>query len=545
MKCFAAVGRSDVEDETAVHRHSLRKFQLWAGWDEIHDFILDDVALIDLVKLQKCLRAELTIQFCFQIIQKIHGNIIALERLKTAKKGTYLGPLRLLALEVYEKMHDCGVPSTMLTGQECIADDDSRITASTIEMADFSEEYDIAVIDEAQLTADPDRGHCWTKAILGLKAHEIHVCMSPAAESAVTHLIHLCGDSLAICRYQRKTALICEDTPFSFPESVLPGDALVVFSKKSVLDVAGRLEEEGIKASVIYGSLPPEIRRRQMQLFTSGKTKVVVATDAIGMGLNLPVRRIVFVQTQKFDGTTRRGLTVPEVKQIAGRAGRFELFDTGYVNAMGQESLDYIREQLTQEEEPIEKVSLGFPQILLDLDEPLDVIIKVWKSVEPTPPFEKVRVDEILSLYAQAERYRNDIYGFDDKRILYRMISCPIDIKDHQVVLQWLRYCKDYPADKRLKHPDKGAGSKLGLQKYETYYRKLDLYYQFSHRFDKIIDEDWLEQERSRTEGTIMQYLSKGKKSYIARCQRCVRMLPVGYPFKICDPCFRHSSIID
>lgn len=135
-------------------------------------------------------------------------------------------------------MHDCGVPSTMLTGQECIADDDSRITASTIEMADFSEEYDIAVIDEAQLTADPDRGHCWTKAILGLKAHEIHVCMSPAAESAVTHLIHLCGDSLAICRYQRKTALICEDTPFSFPESVLPGDALVVFSKKSVLDVA-------------------------------------------------------------------------------------------------------------------------------------------------------------------------------------------------------------------------------------------------------------------------------------------------------------------
>jgi len=78
VKCLAAVGRSDVENETAVHRHSFRKFQLWTGWDEIHDFILDDVALIDLVKLQKCLRAELTIQFCFQIIQKIHGNIIAL-----------------------------------------------------------------------------------------------------------------------------------------------------------------------------------------------------------------------------------------------------------------------------------------------------------------------------------------------------------------------------------------------------------------------------------------------------------------------------------
>lgn len=463
----------------------------------------------------------------------------ALERLKLAHCGVYLGPLRLLALEVYEKMHDYGVPCTMLTGQECLSDDGSRITASTIEMADFSAEYDIAVIDEAQLTADPDRGHCWTKAILGLKAREIHICMSPAAEQVVTHLIHLCGDQIAICRYERKTSLLCEDTPFSFPESVRPGDALVVFSKKSVLDVAGRLEEEGIRASVIYGSLPPEIRRRQMQLFTSGKTNVVVATDAIGMGLNLPVRRIVFIQKDKFDGTSRRGLTTPEVKQIAGRAGRFGLFDTGYVNAVGEEALSYIRERLQETEPPIKKVNLGFPQILLDLDEPLDVILNVWKSVEPSPPFEKVSIDETLSLYAQAERCRDSIYGFEDKRILYRMISCPIDVDDRQVVVQWLRYCKEYPADTRLRHPEKNDGVTQGLQKYETYYRKLDLYYQFSQRFDKIIDGEWLERERAKTEGTIMQFLSKGKGGYIARCQRCGRLLPLGYPFRICDSCFQ------
>lgn len=466
----------------------------------------------------------------------------ALERLKTAGRGVYLGPLRLLALEVYEKMQEYGVPSTMLTGQECIADEGSRITASTIEMTDFSQEYDIAVIDEAQLTADPDRGHCWTKAILGLRAREIHVCMSPAAEQVITHLIHLCGDSFAICRYHRKTDLICEDRPLSFPADVKAGDALVVFSKKAVLDVAGRLEEEGIKASVIYGSLPPEIRRRQMQLFTSGKTKVVVATDAIGMGLNLPVRRIVFVQTDKFDGSSRRGLTTPEIKQIAGRAGRFGLFDTGYINALGQENLDYIKEHLNETEPSITSVSLGFPQILLDLDEPLDVILKVWKSVEPEPPFEKVSIDDTLCLYAQAEKCRDSIYGFEDKHILYKMISCPIDVDDRQVVSQWLRYCQNYPADVRLKHPDRNCGTKQGLQKFETYYRKLDLYYQFSHRFDKIIDKEWLELERTKTEATIMQFLAKGKKSYIARCQSCGRMLPVGYPFKICDRCFKNAK---
>lgn len=463
----------------------------------------------------------------------------SLERLKEARQGIYLGPLRLLALEVYEKMQEYGVPCTMLTGQECIADENSRITASTIEMADFSRFYEVAVIDEAQMTADPDRGHCWTRAILGLKAAEIHICMSPAAEEVVTHLIRLCGDDYEIHRYERKTELLCEDTPFSFPEDVRPGDALVVFSKKAVLDVAGRLEEEGIKASVIYGSLPPEIRRRQMQLFTSKKTSVVVATDAIGMGLNLPVRRIVFIQTEKFDGNSRRGLSVPEIKQIAGRAGRFGIFNTGYVTAMGEEALDYLKERLFLPEETIQTVSLGFPQILLELDEPLDIILKVWKEAEPSAPFEKINIEEPLALYHQAEKHKDSIYGFEDKRILYKMITCPIDIKDRNVVAQWLTYCKDYPANPYLEHPTRNASDKKGILKYETYYRKLDLYYQFSHRFDKIIDEAWLEQERAKTEGTIMQFLGKGKKTYIARCQYCGKLLPVGYHFKKCEQCFQ------
>jgi len=488
----------------------------------------------------------------------------ALERLKEAGTGIYLGPLRLLALEVYERMKDYGVSCTMLTGQECIAEPGSRVTASTVEMADFSKPYDVAVIDEAQMAADPERGHSWTKAILGIQAPEIHVCMSPAAESVVTHLISLCGDDYEIRRYERRTALICEPEPFSFPEDVQPGDALVVFSKKSVLDVAGRLEEMGIPASVIYGSLPPEIRRRQMRLFNSGQTEVVVATDAIGMGLNLPVRRIVFIQVEKYDGAERRGLSVPEIKQIAGRAGRFGIYDTGYVNAMGQAALDYVRERLDQEEQQIEVVSLGFPQILLDLEEPMDEILKVWHGVEPAPPFEKVSIEETLILYEYANRCREYIDGFDDKRVLYRMISCPIDVKDRDVVKQWLYYCRNYSADKYLEHPrmrkdDRGLDGergkdgrgpdgerrreeKVSIRDYETYYKKLDLYYQFSKRFDKVIDEEWLDRERSRTEAKIMQFLSGGKKNYIARCKYCGRLLPVGSRFRLCGRCMEHAE---
>ena len=463
----------------------------------------------------------------------------ALEYLKNAAHGVYLGPLRLLALEVYEKMKEYGTPCTMLTGQECIEEPHSRVTASTIEMLDIGDKFDIAVIDEAQMVADTGRGHSWTRAILGIQADEIHVCLSPAAEPVVTHLIGLCGDYFDICRYERKTQLLCEDEPFEFPEDVQAGDALIVFSKKSVLDVAGRLEERGILASVIYGSLPPEIRRRQVQMFAEGRTKVVVATDAIGLGLNLPVRRIVFVQTEKFDGTSRRPLAVPEIKQIAGRAGRFGLYETGYVTAMGVDSLEYIRERFDALEDDIETVSLGFPQILLDMKEPLDVILKVWHSVETSLPFKKVSIEDTLFLYDQAHRHKEHIYGFDNKYLLYKMISCPIDVKDRQVVTLWLHYCESYTADVSLPRPKLADCGKPGIAKYETYYKELDLYYQFSVRMGKVIDTKWLARERAQTESKIMRFLLKGKQNYISTCRYCGRKLPIGYTFGVCQRCFQ------
>lgn len=465
----------------------------------------------------------------------------SLERLKLAANGVYLGPLRLLALEVFEQMQKYHVPCTMRTGQECIEEDGSRVMASTIEMADFDETYDIAVIDEAQLVADPDRGHSWTKAILGLRAPEIHICMSPAAEAVICHLIDLCEDTYEVERYERKTKLLCENKAFVFPDDVRQGDALIAFSKKSVLDVAGRLEEVGVNASVIYGSLPPEIRRRQMHLFHKKKTKVVVATDAIGMGLNLPVKRIVFLQAEKFDGVTRRLLTTAEVKQIAGRAGRFGLYPKGYVTATEEADLAYIEERMADTEKPLTQVNLGFPQILLDIDAPLDELLEIWHSVTPSDPFVKENIDEALFLYDQAKLYKEWIDGFQEKRTLYKMITCPIDIKDKKVVDLWLHYCKTYTADVSLERPVLCRDKKAGIQQYETYYKQLDLYYQFSHRMQKVIEEDWLRREREKTEMKIMSYLTKGKQNYIARCRYCGKLLPLGSTFQVCDDCFRQE----
>ncbi len=411
--------------------------------------------------------------------------------------------------------------------------------SSTIEMLDIEKEYDIAVIDEAQMIADEDRGHSWTRAILGVKAKEIHVCMSPAAQDVVTHLISLCGDSSEINHYARMTKLVCEEEAFRFPEDVQEGDALILFTKRAVLDIAGRLEREGIRTSVIYGSLPPEIRRRQIKLFTEKQSKVVVSTDAIGMGLNLPVRRIVFVQIEKYDGHQKRKLEVPEIKQISGRAGRYGIYETGYVNAVGEEELEYIKERYAKEEEPINRVSLGFPHVLLDMEDPLDTILKVWKSVEPSPPFEKVSIDEMLFLYERAYRERKDIDGFDDKRTLYRMLTCSIDIKNRDIVDLWLYYCETYTADVSLHFPALSMCTDKGLMRYETFYKMLDLYHQFSTRLGKEMDAERLAREREKTEDTIMRYLVGNKKDYIQKCKYCGKPLPFGYGFTVCDDCHR------
>ena len=462
----------------------------------------------------------------------------ALERLRRAESGVYLGPLRLLALEVYEKIKDAGIPCTMLTGEERIYEDNSRIISSTVEMLDIDQKYEVAVIDEAQMIADPDRGHSWTRAILGVQAQEIHVCMSPAAEKVITHLISLCEDTCEIHRYERKTALMCEAVPVRFPEDVQEGDALIVFTKRAVLDIAGRLERNGVRASVIYGSLPPEIRRRQIRLFSSHQTKVVVSTDAIGMGLNLPVKRIVFVQTDKFDGSHTRPLKTSEIRQIAGRAGRYGIYDTGYVSAVGEEGLEYIHAHFDEPEPEIDHVSLGFPQVLLDMDEPLDAVLKIWKSVETPPPFEKISIEEVLFLYEKAFKDRKEIDGFEDKHMLYRMLTCSLDIKNRDIVDLWLYYCKTYTADVSLHFPSLMMCSDNGLMKYETFYKMLDLYYQFSIRLGKEIDADRLSAEREKTEETIMRYLTKDKRDYIRKCQYCGALLPLGVQSRICDACY-------
>ena len=465
----------------------------------------------------------------------------SLERLKECSKGIYLGPLRLLALEVYDKFNRADVPCNMITGEEELLVDGAVCQASTIEMFNVEDYFDIAVIDEAQMISDSRRGYNWTKAILGIRANEVHICMAKSAENIVKTLIEKCGDTYEVFYHERMTPLKFSHDNINFEnfhKKLQDGDALIVFSKKSVLAVASELEKRGIKASVIYGNLPPDTRKHQVELFTTGQTKVVVSTDAIGMGLNLPIKRVIFMETAKFDGTERRILNSQEIKQIAGRAGRKGLYDKGFCLAV--QDREYIESCLNSADEEIKTAPIGFPETLLSMPYDIKHIIQTWAEVTPAKPFIKMNVKELLILldfYNSLKEKRHLTY---DKETVYEFITCPVDLKDLDVIHDWKTYCRFYAEKDEYEIPV-FTGHDTDLSELETYYKRLDLYFQFSRKMKKVIDRETISEYKKETVFKINKILKTTYKDFSKKCNICGRPLPLDYKYGMCKRCFNRK----
>src|SRR5690606_10998179 len=145
---------------------------------------------------------------------------------------------------------------------------------------------------------------------------------APEGAAMVRRIASLCGDALEEVRLERKGPLVAARAPVPLGD-LRAGDALIAFSRRDVLDLRAELIRRGRRVAVVYAALSPEVRRAEAARCNSGDAEILVATDAIGMGLNLNIRRVVFSTLRKFDGEQRRDLNVQEVKQIGGRAGRY------------------------------------------------------------------------------------------------------------------------------------------------------------------------------------------------------------------------------
>lgn len=415
----------------------------------------------------------------------------ALQRLKQAESGLYLAPLRILALENYERLNREGLPCSLLTGEEEIPVPQARHASCTVEKADITERYALVVIDEVQMVGDSQRGDAWTRAVLGVCSPEIHLCGALNAREQLIRMIEDCGDEYEIKEYRRSIPLEVERRSLRL-DRVRPGDALVAFSKRRVLSLSGYFTDRGVKNSVIYGDLPPEVRRLQYDAFISGESRILISTDAIGMGVNLPIRRIIFTEARKFDGQDFRSLSSQEVKQIAGRAGRIGIYEVGYVASMDGD-IDFVEQQLEAEDAAIESAAVGPSELLLQIGLlPLKEKIALWSTrEEPSPHYRKKDVRDYLLILESLEHYK--LPEADQ----WRLMLLPFDVHSEELLAQFLFYVEEHFLQKleALSRPEPRGGT---LAMYEELYQKINLYYSFSKGLGLQFDVDWVSDSRAK-----------------------------------------------
>ena len=283
---------------------------------------------------------------------KTHRSI---EAMAAAEHGIYLSPLRLMALENQERIEAMGVPCSLVTGEEEIIREGATHFCCTVEeFARFRHQHwDVVVVDEVQMMADPQRGWAWVDALVSAHTPQLMMTGPALIEPSLRTLCDLCEDRLVVQRTKRLSPVEVARHATTLAH-LEPGSLLVAFSRKLVLELKGMLESAGKSVSVVYGALSPEVRREQARRFREGEADIMVATDAVGMGLNLPAHTLCFYTDEKYDGIQNRQLKVQEVKQIGGRAGRFGHHDSGEITALDPQTLKSIRRLFHSPDAPVD-----------------------------------------------------------------------------------------------------------------------------------------------------------------------------------------------
>ncbi|XP_024942536.1 ATP-dependent RNA helicase SUV3 homolog, mitochondrial isoform X2 [Cephus cinctus] len=452
----------------------------------------------------------------------------ALERFMTAKSGVYCGPLKLLATEVFQKTNERGVPCDLVTGEERKFANDrlnpANHVSSTVEMVNVNQPYEVAVIDEIQLMRDQGRGWAWTRALLGLPADEIHLCGEAGAIDLVNSLCTTTGEDVEVRRYKRLTELQVENTALCSLSNVQPGDCIVCFSKNDIYTVSRGIEAQGTEVAVIYGSLPPGTKLAQAAKFNdvNNPCKVLVATDAIGMGLNLHIRRIIFYSLIK-PTVNEKGekemdtISVSSALQIAGRAGRYGTqWEKGFVTTFKPEDLNTLKNLLTQAPEPITQAGLHPTADQIELyayhlpNSPLSNLMDIFVSL--------CTVDDSLYFMCNIEDFKflADMIQHVPLPLRARYVFCcaPINKKMPFVCTMFLKFARQYSQNDALTFswlcqnigwPLTAPKTILDLVHLEAVFDVLDIYLWLSYRFMDLFPDSNIVRDMQRELDAVIQ----------------------------------------
>jgi len=469
----------------------------------------------------------------------------AMKRLEEADTGYYLAPLRLLALEGYEGLKSKGIESSLITGEEQILDDEATHISSTIEMMNYEVDVDVCVIDEVQMIDDRDRGWAWANAIIGAPAKEIIMTGSPNSKEAIIALAEYLGEELEIIEFERKNPLTLLETPTD-AKDVQSGTAIIAFSRKEVLRLKQNFSKT-FSVSVVYGNLSPEVRREEARRFREGETQVLIATDAIAMGMNLPIKTILFSKAEKFDGVSQRNLMPSEIHQISGRAGRYGLSEEGHVGALNPEALKIVKKNFFKDAKTITipfKVMANLEHIKLVgtiLEEnSLEAILSFFvKNMEFNGPFYASSLDDMLEASKIVDTYDLDI------ATKYHLACAPLTLKSPYIIEAYESYIYALEQKQSVHYNppvlmDDHARTTDELLRAEDMVKEISLYLWLTYRFgETFVDESKARQYR----GVLNKYIEKTlHQTQLAQmCKMCGAPLPMNSKYAICQNCFKKN----
>ncbi|GLJ41663.1 hypothetical protein SUGI_0862190 [Cryptomeria japonica] len=292
------------------------------------------------------------------------------------KSAIYCAPLSLLAIQVYQDVNKQGILCDLITGEDVKHYPGSVKWCCSVEKVDLSKKWDVGVIDEIQMIGDDLRGGAWTRAFFGLNADEIHLCGENSVVELIQDLCELTGDRLTMVKHNRRTQLVVEKEALVLGKSKIEsGDCFVGFSERKLREIKKTIlqHQSFVKCTLLYGSLPPELILEEAENFlkdTETQKTVLLATDAIVLGLNLPLRRVIFTETKKYDPRINSHKSSSPVNkhlinQIAGRAGRGS--EIGYCTATDSKSLEYLTSCLEALTEPIKLAVLDLDPTILPI----------------------------------------------------------------------------------------------------------------------------------------------------------------------------------
>jgi len=352
---------------------------------------------------------------------------MAIETMLSFESGMIGFPLRLLAREVYDKViKQTGLDKVaLITGEEKIIPSNAKYFLCTVESMPIDKNLEFVGVDEIQMCADHERGHIFTDRLLNIRGAKLTMLMG---SNTIRNIISKLDEDIEFINRNRLSKL--SYAGHKKISRIHRKAAIIAFSAEEVYAIAELIRRQKGGAAIVMGSLSPKTRNAQVELYQSGDVDFLVATDAIGMGINMDLESVYFSNLKKFDGKKLRKLNLSEIGQIAGRAGRYmndgSFGITGECKEINAEEIDLLENHKFEEIQ-----SLFWRNSNLNLNNPLALI----KSLDEKPnrkwlrKIQECEDEKALKFFLRDKNLKNIEFNNDKLSLLWECCQIPDFVK--------------------------------------------------------------------------------------------------------------------